>query len=283
MAILPRPVSYAIGHVGTWLAWRTMARTRRAVAGNLRPLFPDERPRALERRALQTLRSYAIDVIDFIRAIDAPRDEIAAAVDVVDDDRRLFDQLLGNGRGIILVTGHYGNWELGGVVMRRLFELPLTVVAMPEVSAEVNRLRRDIRDRLGVESIEVRQSFDTPLRISRHLRNNGIVAMLMDRHVDRDRVDVSFLGRTAAFLRTPALMGYMTGSPLVPCFIERTGDGKYSVRPGTPIVLSRDRPREEEIQAAAQQFADQLASRIRQHPHYWYQFYAYWESQPPRA
>jgi KDO2-lipid IV(A) lauroyltransferase len=260
-----------------------MPRTRAAVADNLRALYPDEHRVNLERRALHTLRSYARDVIDFIRALDATDEEIARLCDAVAEDSRLFRDILAEGRGAILVTGHYGNWEIGGVVMRRLFRLPLTVVAMAEASEEVTRIRREIRDDLGIDTIEVGQSLDTPLRISQRLRNNGFVAMLMDRHVDRDRVEVSFLGRSAAFLRTPALLGYMTGAPLVPCFIERLARGRFSVRPGTPIVVSRDGPRDAAIRHATQQFADQLAAHIREHPQYWYQFYAYWASQQPRA
>ena len=89
----------------------------------------------------------------------------------------------------------------------------------------MNRLRREIRDRLGVDTIEVRQSLDTALQIRRRLADNRVVAMLMDRHLGRDRVAVQFLGRAAWFLKTPALMGFMTGAPLVPCFIERTAPG----------------------------------------------------------
>ena len=53
---------------------------------------------------------------------------------------------------------------------------------------DVNRLRREIRDRLGVDTIEVRKSLDTALQIRRRLADNRIVAMLMDRHLGRDRV-----------------------------------------------------------------------------------------------
>lgn len=283
VGFLPRPVSTFIGHVTTWISWRAMPRLRAAVADNLAPLFPNATRHQLERLALRTIRSYALDVIAFIRALDATGATAVRLFDVREQDGRLFRDLLTQGRGIILVTGHYGNWEIGGVVMRRVFNLPLTVVAMPEVSEEVSRIRRDIRDALDVETIEVRQSLDTPLRITRRLRDNGIVAMLMDRHADRDQVGVSFLGRQTAFLRTPALMGYLTGAPLVPCFIERTPAGTFSVRPGVPIVVARDGSRDEAIQRAAQDFADQLAERIRTHPHYWYQFYDYWKSQPGRA
>jgi lauroyl/myristoyl acyltransferase len=279
VAVLPRSVSYAIGHAGTWLAWRLMARTREAVADNLRALFPDETERRLQRRALATLRSYAQDVIDFICALEASNDEARDLFTTREEDVQLIRGLLGRNRGIILVTGHYGNWEIGAVFMRRVYDLPLTIVAMAEASEEVNRIRREIRDSLGTDTIEVRKSMDTALQIRRRLADNRIVAMLMDRHLGRDRVDVSFLGRRAGFLRTPALMAYLTGAPLLPCFIERIGRARFSVQPGIPIDVSREGLRDDAIREATQKFADQLDGRIRTHPNSWYQFYPYWKSQ----
>jgi lauroyl/myristoyl acyltransferase len=279
VGLLPRWSSYAIARAGSWLAWRLHRQTREAIADNLRAVFADETPAALERRARDTLRAYAEDVIDFIRALRAPAADVPALFDYRPEDARLFIDLLAQGRGIILVTGHYGNWEAGGVFLRRLANLPLTIVAMAEANAGVNRLRHEIRARLGADTIEVGQSLDTALQIRRRLAANGIVAMLVDRHLGRDRVGVRFLGRRAWFLRTPLLMGFMTGAPVVPCFVERVGPSRFRVRPGTPIVVSRARARDEAIEAAAQDFADQLSERVRAQPQHWYHFYRYWDAQ----
>ena len=279
VAVLPRVVSYAIGDAGTWLAWRLMRETRGAIADNLRAIFPEESERALERRARETLGAYARDVIDFIRALAAAPAERQALFDYRPEDAQLFHDLLAPGRGVILVSGHYGNWEVGGVFLRRIVNLPLTIMARTEPNPEVNRLRREIRDLLGVDTIEVRKSLDTALQIRRRLAENHVVAILMDRHLGRDRVEVQFLGRRAWFLKTAPLMGFMTGAPLVPCFIERMAPGRFRVRPGTPIIVARDRPREEAIAVAAQDFADQLSARVRAHPEFWYQFYRYWDAQ----
>jgi KDO2-lipid IV(A) lauroyltransferase len=279
VGFLPRAVSHAIGDAGTWLAWHLMPGTRAALAHNLQAVFPEATTRELERRALDTLRAYARDVIDFLVALEASDHEIEQLFKVVPEDAELFRGLLARGRGIVLVTGHYGNWELGSVLLRRVFDLPLTIVAMAEANPEVNRLRRDIRDRLNTDTIEVRQSLDTPLQIRRRLGDNRIVAMLMDRHIGRDAVDVTLLGRRARFLRTPALMSYLADAPLLPCFIERVEGDQFSVRPGTPIFVSRELPREAALQQAAQEFARQLEAHIRAQPQYWYHFYSYWKAQ----
>jgi lauroyl/myristoyl acyltransferase len=275
---LPRRVSYGIGRAGTWIAWRVMHETRAAIADNLRALFPGEPERSLQARARTTLAAYANDVIDFIRSLRASDADLEALFDYTAADSQVILDLLSKGQGLILVTGHYGNWEAGGVFIRRVVKIPVTVIAMSEANPTVNQLRREIRDRVGTDTIEVGQSLDTALQIRRRLAENSMVAMLMDRHLGRDRVDVEFLGRRALFLRTPALMAFMTGAPLLPCFIERLRPGRFAVRAGVPIVVNRDRPREEAIQTAAQNFADQLSARIRTHPEFWYHFYRYWDA-----
>jgi lauroyl/myristoyl acyltransferase len=277
VSVLPRRVSYGIGRAGTWMAWRMMRETRAAIAGNLRPLFPGESERSLEARARGTLGAYANDVIDFIRSLRTSDANLQTLFDYTAGDAQLILDLMANERGLILITGHYGNWEAGGVFIRRIMKVPVAILAMSEPNPTVNRLRREIRDLVGADTIEVGQSIDTALQIRRRLAGNGVVAVLMDRYLGRDRVEVEFLGRRALFLRTPALMAFMTGAPLLPCFIERLRPGRFAVRAGVPIIVNRDIPRDEAIQAAAQDFANQLSARVRTHPEFWYQFYRYWD------
>lgn len=276
---LPRPVSYAIGHAGTWIAWRSMAETRRALADNLAALFPGDDPRTLERRALGTMRSYAADTIDVIRALSAGPRDVEGLFELEPAARSLFGDVMRLGRGLILVTGHYGNWEIGSLLVRRKLGLPLAVVAMTEASPQVNRIRRQIRERLGADTIEVRQSFDTALHIRRRLSQNHIVAMLVDRHYGKDRVSVTLFGRHAWFLRTPMVMAHATGAPMMPVFIERLGPGRFAAIPAGPVMVDPGGPRDEAIAGAAQRIADALAARIEARPELWYQFYRYWDAQ----
>ncbi|HEX5473792.1 MAG TPA: lysophospholipid acyltransferase family protein [Vicinamibacterales bacterium] len=276
---LPRRVSYAIGHVGSWIGWRRMDEANAAIADNLRAIFPDEPEAVLRRRALDVYRSYTRDAIDFLRAIDADARDARVMFDLSDENRARAMALHALGRGIILVTGHHGNWEAGSLLMTRLLGLPLTVVAMRESSDTVNRIRREIRDRVGVQTIEVRQSLDTPLQIRAALAQNRYVAMLVDRHVGRDRVAVQLLGRRTWFLRAPFLMAALTGAPVVPCFIQRMGPGRFKARLGQEVMIPADAPRDAWMASAAQFVAAQLEAEIRARPECWYHFYRYWDAQ----
>ena len=276
---LPRPVSYAIGHAGTYLAWRTMNGTRRAIAANLAPVFPHESPAALERRALATLRSYAADVIDFLRALNEPPERAVQHFRIDEQFVRLFERLRDQGRGTILVSGHYGNWEIGGLLITRVMRMPLTLVAMAEPDPQVREIRGRLREQLGADTVIVRESLDTALQIRRRLAGNHMVAMLIDRHYGRDRVPVTMFGRRVWFLRTPLLMAHATGAPLVPCYVERDRPGFFVASPAPEIYVRRDVPREQALSDAAQQIADSMAERIRRRPELWYHFYRYWDTQ----
>ena len=61
--------------------------------------------------------------------------------------------------------------------------------------------------------------------------------------------------------------------------MERVGAGRFKVQAGVPIVVDRERPRDEAISQAAQDFANQLGARVRAHPEFWYHFYRYWDAQ----
>jgi lauroyl/myristoyl acyltransferase len=276
---LPRPVSYALGRVGSWISWRVMKAATDALADNLTAVFPDESISQRRRRAHETYRAYSRDAVDFLRAIDADETAAREMFEIDEADRRRFLELLSRGRGLLLVTGHFGNWEVGAVLMRRVLELPLTVVAMAEADPAVNAARLEIRRRLGVETLEVRQSLETPLQLRRQLAQNRAIALLMDRHYGRDRVAVRLFGRKAWFLGTPAMLAALTGAALVPCTIERTAPGRFRASFGEPVEIGPDESREAAMTRAAQAVADLLERRIRARPECWYQFYRYWDAQ----
>jgi KDO2-lipid IV(A) lauroyltransferase len=273
VAHIPRQLSYAIGHLGTWIAFRSMKQATAALVDNLRVVMPalDEG----ERRALalRTYRSYARDTIDFIRSLSMDSRELGEMLSPLST----YDRVRRDGRGLLLLTGHIGNIELGAVVLRAVYDFPLAVVVLPEPDPRVNERRQRMRASQGIESLEVRQGMDTALRIRRLLAENRAVAIISDRPLGRDRVEVEFFGRRTAFLRTPALMGYLTGAPLVPSFILRQPDGRYAGLGLDPIYVARAGDRDANVRAAMQAFASALEPIVREYPHLWYHFYPYWE------
>ena len=251
-----------------------MPTVRDALVDNLRAVFPHETDAQLRHRAYRTCHTYTDDWMDFMRSLSWPREKVLERFSYERADR--LQDALALGRGVILVTGHFGNWEAGAVLMKAL-QVPLTVVAMPEPDPTVNRIRHRVRRELQADTIEVRQSLDTPLQIRRRLAEGHAVAMLMDRHVERDRVPVTMFGRRTHFMGAPALLAYLTGAPLVPIFLVREGRGRFRARPQEPIMIERAGNRDEQVQQAAQRVATHLEREIEGRPECWYQFYRYWD------
>ena len=277
---LPRGSSYAIGHAGTWLAYRLMREGTGALVDNFRVVQPHATEAELRQLALLTYRSYARDTIDFIRSLGMDRSEFERTMARLDTGR--LDELRARRRGVLIVGGHFGNWELGGVALRRLHGYPLTVVGKPETSPVVGAFRRRMRDSLGIETLEIGRMLETALQIRGLLSSNAIVAMLLDRHIGRDRVTVDFFGRPTAFLRTPAMIAYLSGAPLIPAFMIRQRDGRFSGSLGEPIFVDPTKPTDVSLCEATQRFAYELQQQISANPHLWYQFYRYWPTDDER-
>jgi KDO2-lipid IV(A) lauroyltransferase len=278
VSYLPSWLTYRIGHAGTWLAYHLMREGTRALKDNLAVIRPQADARELDAIALRTYRSYARDVIDFMRSLRMTPDETAGLVGKF--DTRALEEVMAEGRGAIILSGHFGNWEMGGVLLRRLTPYALAVVVKAEPSQTVTRFREMLRATLGVETIEVRQHLDTALRIRERLQKNQVVAMLLDRHLGKDHVEVAFFGRPTKFLRTPALLASFAGAPLVPCFVYRDGQAGLAVECGPIIRVSPEGDRDANVKAAIQSVATLIEDRIRRHPEYWYQFYPFWREQP---
>jgi KDO2-lipid IV(A) lauroyltransferase len=274
---LPVPVSYGIGRVGSWLAWKLQRSGTAALVENLRAVLPEASDRELRQLARLTYRSYTVDTIDFMRSLEMSDAEFARKVERIDTSS--IDRVIDAGQGVISVTAHYGNWELGAVLLRRFYDYPVSVVVMREISPTVSALRRQFRRTLNIETLEVRQSMDTALKIRGLLNGRHVLGMLLDRYVGRDRVPVTFFGRVAYFLRTPALMSYLTGCPMVPAFVYRLPDGRHSGVCLEAIYVARDGDRDANVQRATQAFANLLEEQIRRRPQYWYQFYPFWATQ----
>lgn len=278
LAHFPRWLSDTVSHVGSGLAFHVMRAETAALMANLQVVRPELGWRELRALALRTYRNYAAEQADFFRSLSMSPRELASFL----SPDSAFRPTPRDGNGLLVVTGHLGNVELGGILLRVLFDYPLAAVMLPEPDPRVHEMRRQIRAAFGIDSLEVGGGVDTALRIRRLLAEDGVVAVVADRPLGRDRVEVEFFGRATGFLRSPALIGYMTGAPLVPSFILRQPDGRYIGVAGSPIRVPHTGDRNENVRMAMQAFATALEQQVRAYPHLWYQFYPYWSEESGR-
>ncbi len=180
--------------------------------------------------------------------------------------------------GVLLLTAHFGNWELLGLA-HRLSGLPLTVIVRPLDSALLNRLAVRLRARTGTELIAKRLALRPALRA---LRRGRMVGILLDQNASRDEgVFVPFFGRPASTSRSLALLSVRTGTPIVPVFIHRERDGRHRI----VVEPALAKPASNSLDAAIAELTAECARRteaaIRRWPEQWFWLHRRWRTSPP--
>jgi lauroyl/myristoyl acyltransferase len=139
-----------------------------------------------------------------------------------------------DGKGVILVTGHLGFFELGGLAMAQ-WGYPFTTLTLPEPSEPLTRWRADFRARWGVETRVVGTDAFSAVEVARLLGEGGLVALLADRPFDTNRVDVRLPHGTIPFASAPVMLSLLSGAPLVAVGTTRRSDGRFRIMAAEPL------------------------------------------------
>lgn len=175
------------------------------------------------------------------------------------------------GRGAILVTGHFGFFEFGALVLGHM-GLPVSVVTHAEPSEELTRWRADFRRRWGAETIELGTDAFSSLRANQALEGGRLTAMLVDRPMGGRSLEVDLPGGRIPFSMSPAILSWMTGCDIIPVTAWRTSVGRYAIRAGAPLTCDRTKPRNAEVEAVTRRIAEALTGAFQADPLQWYQF-----------
>jgi lauroyl/myristoyl acyltransferase len=274
--MLPRRVMYALAHhsIGAYL--RLRPKYLSAVQSNLSVILgqpPDSAP--VRRKSIELIDAHFAAWEDFLHFATRPPKESARLVESVVG----FDRLLegrAKGKGVMLLTAHLGNWEVGGLMLAEVKQ-PIHVVLVPDIYPAVERVRRRLHERAGVREIPIDRSFGPTLAVMRALESNGIVAMQGDRDFNNTGIAVPFFGRDAFFPRGPFRVAMATEAVVLPAFIVRVPDGRYRAVLEEPLAIERGGDREEALRENLRRYVVILERYIRASPEQWYCFYPFWD------
>ncbi|HEX6040756.1 lysophospholipid acyltransferase family protein [Longimicrobium sp.] len=249
---------------------------RATVEQNLRLAFPEQTEAWRQdvcRRAYQHLGREAAAMLRLAK-LD-PRAVVDRTVTRGWDE---MEDALSEGKGCILVTGHYGNWEIAAAAVAAR-GVPISAIVRRQGNLLVDQRLDATRRRLGVETIVQR---DAPRAVPRALRRNGVVGIVGDQDARKAGVFVPFFGVPASTHRGPALFALKFGAPVFACVARRLpGAGvRYEVQ-GTRVPVARTGDLEADIQALTAELAARLESHIREAPEQYFWFHRRWKSKPP--
>ena len=264
-AAMPTAVRYGLADLGGEGAyWLLRSRSRMAQENYLTLAGSAARARRLTRRAF---RNYARTVVDFLvleSLVRATR-EAPGMVDTGPLRRVLADH-----RAAIVVTPHFGNWDLGAA-MTATAGRPVFAVADAFGPPAVDRRVRATRERVGVTVIPSGPS--SGREALRVLRRGDVLCLAADIDHSGSGVGVTFLGRRVTFPAGPATLALHTDSPIIPGYVRRRPRGVHEARlleplPGPPPGTSGER-----IRALTQQIASAFEGIISQEPSQWFAFH----------
>ncbi len=273
LCALPFRCTRIVGRIAGLLFYLFDARKRRAFATNFRYLCPADSvsPKTINRYVQKIFENFILAAIGFLQL---PRFTLQKLSLLVEDRwQKTLTQALAQGRGVLLVSAHLGDWELAGGASAKL-GYPLVLVAesiSPEHSKALGRFRR-------WSGIEVVMRTE-PIKMLRALLNNKILAVAGDRDLAGTGIELPFFAGRRSIPRGPAALALKTGAVLlVGCFVLNSTPGKkpYLGVIEPPIEYSATGDHDRDVSQLTELLTERLCRFIRAYPDQWFVYKADW-------
>ncbi len=277
VSVIPFRWLYGFAKKISALGYKIAARQRKIALESLNLAFGREKtPAEIQRIARDCFTLMAKSAIELMFLIDKPR-LLEKRIGLAGEDN--LKQALARGKGIILVSAHFGNFPL---LLARLSMAgyPVSGIMRPMRDARVEKIFVKKRERYKVKTIysQPRKAcVDTTIRV---LRDNEIVFIPIDQNFGTGGVFVNFFGQKAATATGPVVLAQRTKAALVPCFIVRQPDDTHRVFFEPEIELETKENPEETIVANIQKLTDVIEAYVRKYPAEWGWMHRRWKTKP---
>jgi KDO2-lipid IV(A) lauroyltransferase len=274
--ILPSGISRACGAGVASISFALVPRLRRIAMFNLKLAFPEwseEQRRGVVREMVRQLGWLGAEFSQFPK-YTAERIKEIVVVDGLDN----FLAAEREGKGVLILTGHFSAWELAPFAQAR-FGHPLSFLAREVDNPIVDALVNSYRTLSGNKPIEKNQSARAVLRV---LGDGGTVGILADQNTLREEgVFVDFFGIPACTTTGIARMALHTGAAVVPGYILWDPTiKKYRLRFDPEVELVRTGNAEADVHANTARFARVIEEVVRKNPEQWVWVHKRWKTRP---
>ena len=273
--------SYALARALAWLMYRVDRRHRQVGLDNLEQAFGD-RYTAAERDAIvrAVYEHFCMLIMEILHIprkfhLTTWRDRITLV-----GHQPVLERLM-QGGPLILLSGHFGNWELAGYLFG-VFGFPPNSVARTLDNPHLDRFLRRFRERTGQYLIDKNTGYDEMLRV---LREGGVLSFLADQDAGQRGLFVAFFGRPASTHKAIALLAIEHRAPVVVGYARRVGPGfRYEVGCEDVILPEELTGTAADVVLITQRFTSALEAVIRRNPEQYLWLHRRWKHQPrPRT
>ena len=272
-SVLPRNSSMVVGMViGELIAMLSRKDRERAINNIERSLQIDRcEAKKIAKRCYQNVGKNLVEFLQF-----SGRLEKWIQNDIVIEGKEYIDRALSEGKGVIGVSGHLGNWEL----------LPVSLAANGYKGRAITRELRSKwlnqfvhqhRKKAGYISLNRNRSMREALSC---LGRNELLGILADIDTKTKGVFVQFFNLSAYTPYGPVAIALKTGTPVLPMFIIRQANDRHRLVVEPPLDLQQTGDYQSDLVANTQHFTKIIESYIKRYPEQWIWMHDRWKTQP---
>ncbi len=251
---------------------------QRVCMSNLAIAFPGPEHAAERRRVARSAYEHlGVVAFEFLGLARMRREELQRQLEIVGVEQ--LQASLGRGQGLILATGHYGNWEIfaAGLVAHG-FPVSLVVQRLRNPAAEA--IVHAARSAFGARSIDRGMGLR---RVKVELETNRILGILCDQDGKKRGVFVPFFGRSTSTPKGAAQMSRRWGVPFHPAFGQRLADGRHRLVVHPPVDVPAHVPEDQAVRQMMARFNALLEAAIRTDPGQYLWLHRRWKTPEPAS
>jgi KDO2-lipid IV(A) lauroyltransferase len=255
------------------LFYHASAKHRLIVLHNLRCAFPEKDMEELIRIAKGVYRNLAITAAEFFDLPSITKENLHEWVEL--EGLEHFEAGIAQGKGLLTIIAHFGNWELMPVT-GPLFLKSSYIVYRPLDSPVLDNIVEHVRTINGNVMVPKGGSGK---RIMTLLKENQCIGILSDQNVSaREGVFVDFFGRPACTGAGLAVLALRSGAPVLPMFMARQKSGKYKFILKPLVEISRTGDYEADLLENTQRFTKVVEDIVREYPDQWFWIHQRWKT-----
>lgn len=276
IAALPLSDALAFGRFLGWLYGSVVRYHRSDALAEFKRVFPETSDRDVRKAIDRMYAHLGMNVVESLRLI-APSETYLNAY-VQWEGKEHVQQALEQGRGVLLLTGHLGNWELLASLASRVFGRPFSIIAKPIKGKAFQRYLEETRGRFGMRVLPAKGSYRECFRA---LKRNEMIGFVLDQNmIRREGVFVDFLGRPACTTPGLAHLAVRTGAVVVPAFARRVGQDRHRAEFLPPMDPPAD-DSEKALTEATARYTALIEQKVREIPEQWIWLHRRWRTTPP--
>jgi Kdo2-lipid IVA lauroyltransferase/acyltransferase len=254
--------------------FRWHGRYRDIALENLRKAYPEKGEMEICDIAERVFENLGKLFYEVCRSTALSDDDYSRLVTI--EGRHHIEDAYARGRGVLLLTAHFGNWEYLTAMIPH-FGRPISIVYRPLDFKPLEHFIVSLRTRFGASMIAKKKGFR---KVLGSLQRKEMAALLMDQNVAwREGVFAPFFNRPACTNKGLALLALKTGAPVVPVFLLREADGyRGIIQAEIPLIRTGDRTKDVETNTAAYNRA--IEAMVRRYPDQWFWVHRRWNTKP---